>query len=204
MSQLQLNLKSSIFDRYRQLTINKDFLEFDDNELISKDPTKFLKDDIQAFRYGITWINGYQFTIGRTYCVDIQDKQNKIIRIRLKSIYGIRKKMLTDKYIKIVNALYENYFDDISRSYLTMFENNIDFELEGLIFTQSGVILGKKAELITWENIGTGSYVTYYTIYPKSDPTAYKAFEYLHNWNTGIVYSVSRQILKSKGMYSDE
>ena len=40
---LQLTLKSSIFDRDRLLTIDTNFIEFDDNDLITKPPTKFLK-----------------------------------------------------------------------------------------------------------------------------------------------------------------
>jgi len=199
----QLSVKSSIFDRNRQLTIAKDYIEFDDNDLISKSPTKFDKEDIIGFRYGVKWINGYQFTIGRVYCIDIQNKQNKIIKLRLKSIYGIRKKLLTEKYATIVNTLYDNFFDNISKDYLSRFDNKIDFELAGLFFTQSGISLNKKSKPISWDNVGTASYKSYYTIFSKSDPSCYKAFEYLNDWNAGIIYSVSRQILKNKDFYVD-
>jgi hypothetical protein len=198
---IKLTIKSSILDRYRQLVIDKNYIEFGDNELIATPPTKFNKEDITGFRYGIKWINGYQFTIGRTYCIDIQNKNGKIIKLRLKSLYGVRKKQLTNKYIQIVNALHDCFFDDLSRQYLTKFNENIEFELGGLLFSQKGISFKANSDAIPWEDIGTASYRTYYTIYPKSDPNQYKAFEYLYHWNTGVVYSVSRQILKNKGMY---
>ena len=46
---------------------------------------------------------------------------NEIIKIRLKSIYGIRKKELSEKYSKIVDVLYDNFFYDLSGSYLNKF-----------------------------------------------------------------------------------
>jgi len=196
----QTALKSSVFDRIRQLTISETYIEFDDHDLISKLPTRFSKEEIGAFRFGVEWIRGYSFAIGRIYCIDVRNNQNKIIKLRLKSIYGIRRKQLTDKYINIVNALYENIFNDISRQYLALFDNQVDFELEGMQFSQRGVILNTKSDLVDWEQIGTGKHKTYFTIYPKADPSAYRAFEYLHHWNAGIVYSVLHQILKNKGL----
>ena len=200
---LQLTIKSSIFDRDRLLTIDTNFIEFDDNDLITKPPTKFLKSDIKSFRCGITWIKGYQFIIGRIFFIDIKDKSDKIIKLRLKSIYGIRKKLLTDKYAQIITTLHDNFFDDIARQYLTQFDNNNDFELGGLFFSQKGLSFDKNSAFIPWENIGTSSYWIYYTIYPKTDANAYKSFEYLHDWNARTVYSVSRQILKNKGLYTE-
>jgi hypothetical protein len=199
---IQLKIKSSVFDRHRELTIDKSYIEFDNNDLSDAPPTRFNKEDIKAFRYGVKWIQGYQFIIGRIYCIDIRNNNDRVIKLRLKSLYGIRKKILTDKYAQIVHALYDHFFDDLTRQYLTKFDNNVEFELGGLLFNQEGISFGANSDTIPWTNIGTASYKTYYTIYPKSHPNKYKAFEYLHHWNAGIVYSVSRQILKHKGLFT--
>jgi hypothetical protein len=183
------------------LTIDPTYIQFDDNDLINKPQTRFKKDDIKGFRYGIKWIKGYQFTIGRIYCIDIQDKNDRIIKLRLKSLYGIRKNQLNDKYLEILENLYDNFFDEISLKYLSKFDENIDFELGGLIFSQKGILFNKQSEFVSWNNIETSSFMTYYSIYPKSNPHSYKVFEYLNDWNTGILYSVSRQILKNKGLF---
>ncbi|MEX6690869.1 hypothetical protein QTN47_25395 [Danxiaibacter flavus] len=200
---LRLTVKSSILARVRLLTIDKDYIEFGDNNLSNKAPTKFLKSDIKSFRCGIKWIRGYQFYIGRIYFIDIKEKSGRIIKLKLKSIYGIRKKLLADKYEKIITTLYDNFFDDIARHYLKEFDNNNDFELCGLLFSQKGIAFDKNSEHIAWENIQTNSYRTYYTISPKDAPNAYKAFEYLHDWDARTLYSVSRQILKNKGLHAE-
>lgn len=200
---IQFFIKSSIFDRVRQLTIENDFIEFENKDLISAPPTKLLKPNITGLRHGIKWINGYQFVIGRIYCIDLLTADKEVLKIRLKSIYGIRKHQLAEKYGKIVNALYDNFFDDISRDYLTQFSEKSDFQIAGISFSQRGILLDSKSDLITWENVGTKLYSTYYTIFSKSSPTCYKAVEYLNDWNTGVLYSVSRHILMDKGLYQE-
>jgi hypothetical protein len=200
---LQLKIKSSFLDRGRQLIITDEYVEFDDNDLISAGPTKFLATDIVASRYGIKWIKGYQFVIGRIYCVDIKSNDDRIIKIRLKSLYGINGKKLNEKYVNIVNALYDHILDNISRNYLNQFAGSIEFEIMGVAFKSSGLVFVDKKKLIKWEDLGTKNYSTYYALFSKSDPAIHKTSEYLRDWNTGILYSVSRQILKDKGLYTE-
>ena len=202
-SSTTLSIKSSLLDRERELVIDKAFLTYDNKDQIAELPTKFLKQDIIAFRYGIKWIRGYQFVIGRIYCVDIQSWTGEIIKVRLKSFYGVNKKTLTEKYSTIVNSLYDIYFDDITRNYLQQYSDSIDFDILGINFRSDGVLMGKNSDLIPWEDLGTKFYTTYYAVFSKSNPTVYKAFEYLNDWNTGILYSVSRGILRSKNLYSE-
>jgi hypothetical protein len=200
---LQLNIRSSILDRDRQLTITNEYIEFDDKDLPSEKPIRFLNSEIAAFRYGIKWIRGYQFVIGRIYCVDIKSTDARVIKLRLKSLYGINKKKITAKYSNIVNALYNNIFDNISRNYLNQFASSKEFEILGITFKTSGVYFNDKKVLIEWQDVGTRSYTTYYAVFSRSNPSLYKTFEFLTHWNTGILYSVSRQILKDKNLYSE-
>jgi hypothetical protein len=119
----------------------------------------------------------------------------------LKSLYGINRKKLTEKYVSIVSALYDHILDNISRNYLNQFAGSMEFELLGVTFKSSGLLFNNKNQLIDWEDLGTKNYSTYYALFSKSDPGFHKTFEYLTDWNTGILYSVSRQILKDKGFY---
>ena len=200
---VQLFVKSSILDRERQLIIDKEFIEFDNKDSISDPPTMLLKRDLTGLRHGIKWISGYQFVIGRIYCIDLLTADKEIVKIRLKSLYGVRKKQLAEKYARIVNALYDNFFDDISRNYLDQFSENRDFRLADILFSQLGIVLDPKSEMIAWEDVGTKSYSTYYAMFSKSNPTRYKAVEYLNDWNTGVLYSVSRHILLNKGLHNE-
>jgi len=186
---LQIKIRTSIFDRDRILTIDPEYIQFDDKDLKEAKSTAIIKSEISGFRFGIKPIRGYQFNIGRIYCVDIRGIEGQFIKLRLKS--------------SIINALYDYYLDTFILKYLKQFSNNEEFEIAGVIFNDDGVIFNKKVGLIKWFDLGTTAYYSYYTLYSKQHPTKYKAFEYLNDWNTGILYSVSRQILKNKRLWTE-
>lgn len=190
-------------DRGRLLTIQPGFMEYDDNDAAASISTRFDKSAISQFRYGIKWIHGYSFVIGRIYCIDVQTHDKRVIKIRLKTIYGIRKKKLEEKYVAIVNALYNHFFDDIIYDYLDQFNEGKEFELLGIKFSTQGIVIDEKWGLVLWEDVGTHLYYTYYSVSNKKQPEKYKAFEFANDWNTSILYSVSRGILKQKGLLEE-
>lgn len=198
---LQLTIKPSILSRARKLVIDKDFIDFD-SEYVGEPPIRTLKPDITAFRFRVKWIRGYTFIIGRIFCIDIKTS-NTVIKIRLSSLYGIRKKQLTEKYTKVLTALYDNFFDDISGKYLNQFNKEKTLRLSGIDISAEGITLNSKSAVIPWEDVGTKAYRTYYAIFSKSNPNKYKAFDYWHDWNTFVLYSVSRSIMKEKGYWSE-
>lgn len=187
---LKLFLKSSIFDKEKVLIVDPGFLEYDG--------INFSKFEIAEIRFGIKSIKGYNFRIGRIYCIDIKSLNGNIIKLRLKSLYRIRIKKLEEKYKIILNALFKNYINDISLTYIKMFNDITDFSILGVMFSQSGIQLDKKSDIISWLDLGTKNYNTYYSLFSKSDPKKYKLFYYLSDWNTVVLYSVSRSILKAK------
>src|SRR5580692_7301340 len=184
------SLKSSIINRERILTLDPAYLEYDDNDHISSPPTKFEKEDVEGIRYGIKWLLGRYFYFGRVYCIDIRSDKNKVIKIRLHSLYGVKKKELGKKYAEIVNMLFKYYFHDISRSYLTLFKNNIPFELLGVMFSADGILFDQRIGTIPWEYVGTKSYYTYYAIFSEINPGQYRSFEYINDWNAGVFKGV--------------
>jgi len=193
---VNLNIKSSIFDRERELIISPDFISYDIEGMITDQPSLIHKNEIKAFRYGVKWINGYSFVIGRTYCLDILTTGNKVLKIRLKSMYGIRRNQLHNKFERILDSLYENHFNEIINNSLSELANGKNIEIAGVNFVQEGVFTHPKASMIPWENVGTKAYTSYYTIFSKSNPNDYKAFDYISHWNAAVLYSVLETILK--------
>lgn len=187
---LTLTLKETVFSKKNTLIISPESFEYQNISL-----SKF---EIDEIRYGVKAIRGSMFRIGRMYCIDIKSVSGNILKIRLKSLYGIRRKTLEGKYRLIVKALLENYISQVSESFINLFKNKIDFDLLGITFTQEGIIPDKKTQVITWDDLGTKNYSRYYTIFSKENPNNYKAFYYLDDWNTAVLYSVSRYILKAK------
>ena len=152
---IQLKIKSSILDRDRLLTIHPDYIEFDDKDLLTAIPTRFNKSEIIGWRHGVKGIKGYHFNIGRVYCIDIKNSSDEIIKLRLKSIYRVRKKLLYKKYLTIENLLWGNYFDDIGREYINKFANKIEFTLLGTTINQEGIRFPKDTEIISWFDLST-------------------------------------------------
>ena len=195
---VEFTLKSTIFDRPRQLTLTPDYLEFDDNDLAGSTPTRFLKEEMESLRYGIKPIRGYRFIIGWTFCIDIKSTTGRLIKLRLKSIYRVRRQLLANKYGTVRNALFQYYFHDITRQYLKLFQDDQPFEILGVSINSDGVLFDKKVGRISWDYVGTRRYRTYFTLVAESDPSQYKAFMPLHDWNAGALYGVIQLILNIK------
>jgi len=187
---LTLTIKETALSRRQKLVITAESVEFKNKSLP--------KCDIDEIRYGVKFISGFEFYIGRIYCIDIKSLSGVVMKVRLTSLYGVRKKRLDRKYSMIIDALWDNHMREVAESFITLFKNEITFELLGILFSQAGIQLTKQSKLIPWEDVGTKDYYRYYAIFSKTNPHNYKAFFYRDDWNTGILYSVSRYILGVK------
>jgi len=195
---LEFIVRSTILDRPQLLTINREYFEFDDKERVSEAPTRFLKADIAALRYGVKAIRGYRFRIGRIYCIDVINASGAIIKIRLKSVYRVRRKSLGKKYQEIVGSLFKYYFYDMARDYLSRFEAGQPVELLGVSLDSDGVIFDKKIGLVSWDFLGTKRYWHYFTLFSEEAPEKYRAFVFLDDWNAGVLRGLIETILKQK------
>ncbi len=187
---LTITVKETVFDRRNKLVITQKSVEYKNFSL-----SKF---DIDECRHGVKFIRGYIFYIGRVYCIDVKSLSGAVMKIRFKSLYGIRKKRLHRKYSIILDALWENHLREVAQSFINLFKNKIDFELLGIIVSQPGIQLTKQSAPIPWEDVGTKTYYRYYAIFSKTNPGHYRTFYYLEDWNTGILSAVTKHILNAR------
>ncbi len=196
-------VKRSWFDRKRELTLYPTHFELENCDLRNATLTRVEVSDIIEFRYGVEWITGYMFTFGRVYVLDIKTVHDGIIKIRFGSLYKIGLEAQSQAYRELINAMYDHYFDAMSRSFIEKHNAGEEFELAGITFRATGVILSS-GHFIEWENLGTSSHFTYYALYSKLDDSIADLNYYLTDWNAGILYSVSRAILISKGLHVED
>jgi hypothetical protein len=189
---IKLHLKTSLFHKEKQLLITPEYIEFDN--------TNFSKFDIAEIRYGVKAIKGSHFVIGRTYCIDIKSLAGQVTSIKLVSLYRIRRNLLWKKYKKIVEALLDNFINDLVATSTRDFNNGRDFMLLGNVFMQEGVLLHNSNDIIPWEDLGTKNYYQYYSLFSKANPNKYASFYYLTDWNTVQLLMVSREILIAKNL----
>lgn len=194
-----IKYKTNFFSPENVLSFSDDKLElFSDGKLVNS----INKEDVKDIRYGVSWIRGIDFTIGRIYCIDVGNKDGEFVKIRLRSLYGVNKVKLGDKYHKILDLIYDFYISDVVDIYLHQIETGSTVELAGITFTNKGLNLKphKSDGFISWEDINARAYSYYYTMASKPKPEFYKAFTYLCDWNAVLVHHISQQMLERKGL----
>lgn len=154
--------------------------------------------EIEGLRYGVKAIRGYRFRIGRIYCIDVRDMSGRLIKIRLKSLYRVRRRLLGEKYLEITNALFRQYFHEKIRHYLQQFQEGRPIELLGVSLNKEGVLFDEKTGRVSWIFLGTKRYWHYYTLYSEESPNNYRAFVFLDDWNAGVLQGLIELILKEK------
>ncbi|WGQ10825.1 hypothetical protein QG516_04045 [Pedobacter gandavensis] len=192
---LEIEIKPNLLDRDRKLVISPDIVSYEDSNWKDIPNTTFNKDEIEGLRFGVEPIQGYVFTIGRRYCVDMKGFDGRLMKIRFTSLYGIRAKQLHEKHLSILSALFNTHQEDIINRYVESFNRNSFVEILGTTFKTDSVTLN--GNNILYDNLGFKEYKGYYTLFSKSNPKIYKAYSYLKDWNSAVVYSMSKHLLAS-------
>ena len=205
IQEIDVFIQRGLFDRkQRQLLINPDFIQFDDK--ISSDIfTKFDKNEICGYRYGVKFISGYQFTIGREFLIFIHNSSNQTLKINFKSFYNFKKQEYYNLFNTILNTMWKCYFGNVVDEFVSEFYKGQDIVIgraiissEAIIINEPGVIKNDK-KVIPWDDLETKDYHTYFAVYSSKDASKTNAtFSYLNDWNTGVLYSVVRTILHKK------
>jgi len=175
-------------------------LTFDMDGLKIERPSTFAPADhlpaneIVEFRYGIKWIKGYAFTIGRHYFIDLRDMDGVITTIKLKSYYGIRKDAGYTLWNEIIQQLWAHYFSAIFNHYFDLFKNYQTFELAGVKFLFEGIGFENNYR-IPWEDIALSNYRTYFVIHPRQNPKENKSLYFARDWNAFILQRLLKKII---------
>lgn len=195
---LEIDIKPSILDRKRKLIINPEFISYEDSDWIDVPDTLLKKDQISGFRFGIEPIKGYAFTIGRRYCVDIKGDDNNAMKIRFTSLYKIRNLELYKKYISILDAFFNIHQDNIIDRYINSFNQHTYVEILGTTFKRESVLFN--GHDIPYGDLGVKEYTGYFALFSKSNPKVYKAYSYLKDWNSAVLFTLSRRLLAESGV----
>lgn len=195
-------IRSTAFDRSRALTFDGDAIHFDDKDLIGQNGSCIGRTEFDAVRMGVKWIKGYSVVIGRIYCIDIRSTTGIEIKVRLKSVYGINKQLITSKYQEIVNSLYDLFLNGVIMDKVETVNEGNSILLAGMQISNAGVSWNS-GQMIPWEEVGIKTYNSYYAVFQKSIPNNYKPLEYVNEWNCHILYSVLMVLLKDKGLLAE-
>jgi hypothetical protein len=197
-------IKQGYFDRKpKNLSFTPQSIVFGDQKLSVPAITSLSQGAPIQYRFGIKWIRGFEFTVGRKYQLLIRNSDGEMIKISFGSYYGINKIALYNQYAEILNQVWVTYFDALVDHYLALFDQKAPFTLADVLFEESGVkikatsFIKEEEKFLPWPDVGTKNYRTYFAIFSKQNPSNInKGYSYLDDWNTGVLYSVMETILK--------
>jgi hypothetical protein len=162
---------------------------------LSFDPVVFVPaEDIVAFRYGIKWLSGYAFTIGRTYLVEIQDNKGQIIPVKLPSLYGIKKNVYLDIWAGIIEQLWLYYLKTIFEGFYNQYKNKERFDLSGVEFHPFGIMLNGKG--LFWDEIALSNYKTYFVVHGRENVKLLWSCNFKNDWNAYLLQKLLKTIIK--------
>jgi len=210
--EIQLTIKRGLLDnRQRQLIINSDFIKFEDKDLLSALYTRFERDSIKDFRFGIKWIRGFEFTIGREYQIFIRNQDNRVLKINFKSLYGHRRKEYHKLYAQIIDSLWNFYFLTITDNLIDKFNKGEKFSIANVLFSENNLTIivsrafKEEKKEISWNKVGKRDYQTYFAIFSLDDPNNInRGYSYLDDWNTAVLKILVLKILNSKNTSTSE
>ncbi|MCG2612595.1 hypothetical protein LZZ90_13880 [Flavobacterium sp. SM15] len=198
---LEFTIRRGILDNApRKLILNPEYLKFENNDSITNLNTTFHKDEISEFRFGMKWIS-LEVTFGREYFIYIKNKENNVLKINFRTYFGNKKTEYQNLYREIIINLEKLYFGDIIDKYLKMFAENENFQIGEVKFSKENILMKVKGteKVISWDKVRFKEYYTYLAIYSSENPESInRGFYYLEDWNTLVLHSVLKSILKHK------
>lgn len=197
--------KRSLLDsNLSELHLHPDFIQLKNKGLITTNRTTFRADHIKDFRYGLRWYR-YYFIFGREYQIYVRSHKNEVIKINFSTYFGRKKKEYNQLYSKLIDSLWGLYFRESVTDYLNEFYSGESFHIGEVNINPEGIIirvskLSKlEKQLISWDNVRTKEYHTYFSIYSAENPRdIHRGYLYKEDWNTAVLYSVVKTILRDK------
>jgi len=176
----EFTIVRGLFDnRKRQLIVDENFIKFENNDLKESLYTIIKKEDIIGIRYGIHFIRGFEFYIGREYQIFIRTKFNNEIKIGFKLFYRRKVEEKHQLFYDIVNELWNYYFNDILQEYLDKLVAGETFYLSGIKIEKNKIIIDNRE--ILFENVDITNYHHHFIVFSKTDQYHNRMLYYLQD-----------------------
>lgn len=195
----EFTIVRGLFDnRKRSLIIGENSIKYENKDQKEDLFTVIKKEDIAGIRYGIHFIKGLEFYIGREYLIFIRDQSNKEIKINFKLFYARKLNEKHQLYTEIVDEIWDNFIGDISQSYIEKFESNESFNLAGIQIFNEKIKFGNNEIFI--EDLEMKTYKHHFIIYSKTDNYKNKMLYYLKDKDAVILFDVLNNIITKESI----
>lgn len=189
-------------NRKRSLIIDDNFIKFENKDQKNDLFTIIKKEDIAGIRYGIHFIDGYKFTIGREYQIFIRNKSDKELKIFFKLFYRRKLDEKHQLYCDIIDELWEKFINEIVHNYLLKYRNNEKINVSGIEIDEDRIRFNKKE--ILFEDLELKQYRHHFMIFSREDHYKNKILYYLKDKDAVILFSVLKTIIKDEHLRTKE
>lgn len=186
----------------RQLIIDENFLKFENKDHSEDLFTLIPKEEISGLRYGVHFIRGYKFYIGREYQIFLRTKSGKELKIYFKLFYRRKLQQKHQLFTDIVEALWKEYFDKICEDYLTQIKNNKEIKIGKVSFNKNTISFNKKQ--ICFDDLELKKYVHYFVISSRKDAYCNIMLYHLQDQDAVIIYNLVTTIIQNEQFRTEE
>jgi hypothetical protein len=184
----------------RKVFVNEEYIEFEDKNRVGAENVRLYWKDFAAIRYGYEWIRGYYFYIGLRRMIFIRDSYNNEIKISLTSFYNLRNKRNQEKFSEILGAIFKFFLTNHIAGLIKLIKHGQIISLSGIQISKEDITFNHKKELIRIDFLvlNIAAYKRYFYIYSEIDKERGIRINFLEDWNSMLLYSVIKNILKNK------
>ena len=153
--------------------------------------------ELTGFRYGVEWIHGLKFVIGRSYVFWFKSA-NTTIRVSITSLYRMNFNDQWEKYQSVYKKVWnsiagrmvEYNLDKINKGEAVIL-NEVEIKRTGISYVRSG-----KSVFLFLTEISLKIYQTYFVIHDKKDSSlSYISFSYKEDWNSLVLQETLLHLL---------
>lgn len=189
-------------NRKRSLILDDNFIKFENKDQKNDLFTIIKKEDIAGIRYGIHFIRGLKFYIGREYLIFIQNISGRELKINFNLFY---RRKLTEKhqlYCDIIDELWEKFINEIVHNYLLKYRNNEKINISGIEIDEDRIRFNKTE--ILFEDLELKQYHHHFMIFSRDDNYKNRMLYYLKDKDAVILFSVLKTIIKDEQLRTKE
>ncbi|MEQ9425396.1 MAG: hypothetical protein RJQ09_13315 [Cyclobacteriaceae bacterium] len=144
-----------------------------------------------SFRYGITAIEIYHFTIGFKYQIEILGSPNRIISIPFKTYFGLSSEKVFALYKSVVDVLWHYHFDEVYVELLDKFKKGQDITFDkDYTLNQEGLLLNRRNLIVPFEDMRIKQNQEYFSVYSVKNHKTAVFIYYLKTWNAQVLLSI--------------
>ncbi|WP_155845713.1 hypothetical protein [Chryseobacterium gregarium] len=193
----EFTIVRGLFDnRKRSLIIDENFLKFENKDRTNDFFTIINKEDIAGIRYGVHFIKGYSFYIGREYQIFIRTQTNKELKIYFKLFYGRKLNEKHQLYCDIIDELWKNFIGHITDAYLENLKNKKEVNIAGIDIFNDRIRFHRQE--ILFEDLDIRRYRHHFMIFSKQDNYKNKMLYHLKDKDAVILLDVLTKIIKNE------